>query len=249
MRSTASAARSPTSAPASARSPSRGDGRDLARLALHARQRVPMRGHVAPDRQQQRAGLGLDDPPAHLADELAAVAAQAVGADREAQRMVGREVQLHVARVALAQPLGPQHLHGLAEQLVVFVAEQRLPRARWRRRSARRARRPPWRRAAPRAPRAAPPRAGAGGPEGARAPRGSAHQHRRVPAEALPAPPAPSLPRPCPRPCPARGKPTQIGEGTAMGSGPESRAGPRVQADFALRSGVNGTAPCEPAPV
>ena len=85
-----------------------------------------MRGHVAPDRQQQRTGLGLDDPPAHLAHELRAVAAQAVGADREPQRMVGREVELHVARVALAQALGPEHLHRLAQQLVVFVAEQRL---------------------------------------------------------------------------------------------------------------------------
>ena len=86
----------------------RRDGRDLRRLALHARERLAVGGHVAPDRQQQRAGLGLDDAPAHLADELGAVAAQAVRAGREAQRVVGREVELHVARVALAQALGPQ---------------------------------------------------------------------------------------------------------------------------------------------
>ena len=125
-RSTASAARSPTSAPASARSPSAATAATWRDWRWTLRQRLAVRGHVAPDRQQQRAGLGLDDPPAHLAHELAAVAAQPVGADREPQRVVGREVELHVARVALAQALRPQHLHGLAQQLVVFVAEQRL---------------------------------------------------------------------------------------------------------------------------
>ena len=124
--STASAARSATSAPASARSPSAATAATWRRLALHARERLAVGGHVAPDRQQQRARLGLDDAPAHLADELGPVAAQAVGAGREAQRVVGREVELHVARVAVAQALRPQHLDRLAEQLVVVVAEQRL---------------------------------------------------------------------------------------------------------------------------
>ena len=96
----------------------------LGRLALQPRHRLAVHGHVAPDREQQRARLGLHDPPAHLAHELGAVAAQAVGADREPQRMLGREVELHVARVAVADRLRPQRLDRLAEQLPVFVSEQ-----------------------------------------------------------------------------------------------------------------------------
>ncbi len=98
----------------------------LARLALQARHRLAVGGHVAPDGQQQRPGLGLDDPPAHLADELRPVAPQAVRTDGEAQRMLGLEVQVHVARVARPDALRPEGLDRLTDQLVVFVSEQRL---------------------------------------------------------------------------------------------------------------------------
>jgi hypothetical protein len=40
--------------------------------------------------------------------------------------MLDREVQLHVPDVALADSLGPQRLHGLADQLAAGVAEQLL---------------------------------------------------------------------------------------------------------------------------
>ena len=81
-------------------------------------------GDVAPDREQHGPGGGLDDPPAHLADELRAVAAQAVDLGREAQRVLEREVELHVAVVAVAHALGPQRAHGPADEVVALVAEQ-----------------------------------------------------------------------------------------------------------------------------
>jgi hypothetical protein len=81
---------------------------------------------VAPDGEQHRARLVVDDAPAHLADELGAVAAQAVGARGEAQRVLELEVQRGVALVALAHALGPQHRDRLAEQLGLRVAEQLL---------------------------------------------------------------------------------------------------------------------------
>ena len=112
-----------------------------------------------------------------------AVAAQAVGADREPQRVVGREVQLHVARVAVAHALRPEDLHRLADQLVVFVSEQAPRRARWRRRSGRRARRPPSRPAGPPGRRAARPRASAAAPECAAGPQ---RPRRLAKAAALP---------------------------------------------------------------
>ena len=96
----------------------------LTRLALQPRHRLAVGGHVAPDGQQQRPGLGLDDPPAHLADELGPVTAQAVRADGEAQRVLGLEVELHVARVAPPDALRPQDLDRQTDQLIVFVSEQ-----------------------------------------------------------------------------------------------------------------------------
>ena len=80
-------------------------------------------GDVAADRQQQRAVLALHDAPAHLADELAAVLAPAVGALGEAQRVIELEVELQVAFVALAQAFRPQDLDRLADQLLAVVAE------------------------------------------------------------------------------------------------------------------------------
>ena len=62
--------------------------------------------------------------PAHLADELRAVSAQAPSHGRETQRMLGGEVQLHVADVAGANALGPKRLHRLTEQLLPRIAEQ-----------------------------------------------------------------------------------------------------------------------------
>ena len=60
-------------------------------------------------RARSRAAAGpssvCDDPPAHLADELAAVLAPPVGALGEAQRVLELEVQLEVAPVALAHAL------------------------------------------------------------------------------------------------------------------------------------------------
>ncbi len=83
-------------------------------------------GDVAPDGQQQRPFVGADDAPAHLADELRAVGAQPVRALGEAQRVLGGEVELHVAPVAVAHALGPQHLHRAPDELVLPVAEQLL---------------------------------------------------------------------------------------------------------------------------
>ncbi len=83
-------------------------------------------GHVAADREENRAAGRLEDPPAHLADELRAVSPQAPCRGREAQWVLGGEVQLHVADVALAHPGGPERLHGLSEQFVPRIAEQLL---------------------------------------------------------------------------------------------------------------------------
>jgi hypothetical protein len=80
-------------------------------------------GDVAPDREQHRALLGGHDAPAHLAHELAAVAAQPVRAIGEAERVLEREVQVHVAPVARPHAVGPEHLDRLADQLVAAVAE------------------------------------------------------------------------------------------------------------------------------
>ena len=81
---------------------------------------------VTTDREEQLAGGRLDDSPAHLADELRPVATQAPRRGRESERMLGGEVELHVALVALADALRPQHVDGLSEQLLAGVAEQLL---------------------------------------------------------------------------------------------------------------------------
>ena len=81
---------------------------------------------VAADRQQERALTGLHDAPAHLACELGAVAPQPPDLGREPQRVLGREVQAHVVRVAGSQPLGPEHLDRLLEELLAAVSEQLL---------------------------------------------------------------------------------------------------------------------------
>ena len=114
---------------------SNGDVRGIGageRAFAHRRDRPQARlggallGDVATDREEQLAGGRLDDPPAHLADELRAVSTQAPRRGREPERMLGGEVQLHVAHVALADALGPQHVDGLSEQLLARVAEQLL---------------------------------------------------------------------------------------------------------------------------
>jgi hypothetical protein len=83
-------------------------------------------GDVAPDGQEHRAIVVVDDPPAHLADELRPVAAEPVGARREPQRVLELEVQLGVAVVALAHPFRPERGQRAAEQLLLRVAEQLL---------------------------------------------------------------------------------------------------------------------------
>ena len=104
----------------------RGHHRRLVGLASQPRLGLEPLGDVAADRQQQRAVVAVDDPPAHLADELGAVLAPAVGALGEAQRMLELEVQLQVAAVAVAHALRPQRLDRLAHELVAVIAELRL---------------------------------------------------------------------------------------------------------------------------
>ena len=98
----------------------------LLRLAPQARVGVQALGDVAPDREQQRSLVGLDDAPAHLADEVGAVLATPVRPGREAQRVLELPVELEVAAVAGAHVRRPQHLDRPADQLVAGVAELRL---------------------------------------------------------------------------------------------------------------------------
>ena len=87
-------------------------------------------GDVAPDGEQHPLVAVLHDPPAHLADELRAVAAQPVGARGEAQRVLELEVQRGVALVAVAHALGPQHRDRAAEELGLACSRTAPRRAR-----------------------------------------------------------------------------------------------------------------------
>jgi hypothetical protein len=106
--------------------PERRDRRLLVRLPAQPPLGLQPLRDVAADGEQHRPLLVVDDAPAHLADELGPVAAQAVRPRGEAQRVLELEVELRVALVALAHPLGPQHGDRAADQLGLGVAEQLL---------------------------------------------------------------------------------------------------------------------------